>query len=163
LNTMSIKHTILIFALLLSCAFHANAQEPETPGMNTQDRLVKFAESFVGKPYVFGGNTPKGFDCSGFVSFVYKNFDMEVPGISSAYAGFGKEVTFENRQKGDIILFTGTNYDHSTVGHVGIIISDPGESLRFIHASSSKKHRGVTITDYINSGYPGRYMGIKRP
>jgi cell wall-associated NlpC family hydrolase len=159
---MTPQKTIFSLLLLLLCAFHAHAQKPEETLPYQQDSLVKFAESFVGKPYVFGGVNPKGFDCSGFVYYIYNNFDMKVPRVSSAYSRFGKEVTLESCQKGDIILFTGTNYDRSVVGHIGIIISDQGEPVRFIHSSSSKKHRGVVITDYINSGYPRRYMGIRR-
>lgn len=159
---MSLKQTIFSLLLLLACVFHANAQKPEETLPFQQDSLVKFAESFVGKPYVFGGGNPRGFDCSGFVYFIYNNFDIQVPRVSSAYSVFGKEVSLENCQKGDIILFTGTNYNRSVVGHVGIIISDRGEPVRFIHSSSAKKHRGVVITDYLKSGYPRRYMGVRR-
>lgn len=160
---MSMKHKTLILAFLLLSAVNASAEKSEKPVIDEQDSIVTFAESFVGMPYVYTGSTPEGFDCSGFVYFVYKNFNVEVPRISSAYSGFGKEVTLENCQKGDIILFTGTNYDRSAVGHVGIITSDPGEPIRFIHSSSSRKNRGVTITDYLKSKYPKRYMGIRRP
>ncbi len=65
------------------------------------------------------------------ITFI-KNFGIEVPRISAAYSGFGQPVSLEDCQKGDIILFTGTNYSRSSVGHVGIIISDRGEPVRFI-------------------------------
>ena len=163
MKNMSIKQTILICAFLLLSIVDAGAEMFKLPAFHQQDSIVRFAESFVGTPYVYSGNGENGFDCSGFVHFVYKNFGIEVPRISSAYSGFGETVTLEGCQKGDIILFTGTNYNRSSVGHVGIIISDRGEPIRFIHSSSSRKNRGVTITDYHNSKYPRRYMGIRRP
>jgi len=163
MNSMSTRLTTLIVAFLLLCAVNASALEPEKLVINERDGIMTFAETFVGKPYIYAGYTQKGFDCSGFVYFVYKNFNIEVPRTSASYLRFGKEVTLENCKKGDIILFTGTNYNRSVVGHVGIITSEQGEPVRFIHSSSSKKNRGVKITDYINSGYPKRYMGIRRP
>ncbi len=158
-NTLTYSFILTILVLFL---VNTTAQKPLNSNHSTHDSIVKFAESFVGKPYLYGGCTQKGFDCSGFVYFVYKCFDIEVPRSSADYWTFGNEVAAENCQKGDIILFTGTNYDHSVVGHVGIIISNQGEPIRFIHSSSSKKHRGVTITDYASSSYPKRYMGIRR-
>jgi len=96
------------------------------------------------------------------VYYVYNHFDLEVPRSSADYAKVGMKIRMDAYRKGDIILFTGTNYDHSVVGHVGIIISNQDEPLQFIHSSSSKRHWGVTITDYQNSGYPERLIGIRR-
>ena len=160
---MPIKQTILVCAFLLLSIVNAGAEKFSMQAIPEQESIVRFAESFLGTPYVYSGNGERGFDCSGFVHYVYKNFGIEVPRISAAYSGFGQPVSLEDCQKGDIILFTGTNYSRSSVGHVGIIISDRGEPVRFIHSSSSRKNRGVTITDYHNSKYHRRYMGIRRP
>jgi cell wall-associated NlpC family hydrolase len=127
------------------------------------DSIVKYSITLVGKPYVYGGCSEKGFDCSGFVYFVYRHFDIEVPRSAADYAHFGKKIPLDSCAKGDIILFSGTDYNLNVVGHVGIIISGRGEPIRFIHSSSSAKHNGVTITEYRNSGYPKRYIGIRRP
>lgn len=156
------KSFSLILVLLFWWAFQANAQTTPESDAYKQDNIIEFAQSFLGKPYIFGGTTPKGFDCSGFIHFVYKHFDVNVPRTSSSYSDFGREVNLEDCQKGDIILFTGTNYNRSVIGHVGIVISDQGKPLRFIHSSSSGKHRGVTITEYQKSGYPKRYLGVRR-
>ena len=61
-----------------------------------------------------------------------------------------------------MIVFTGTNPKDKTVGHVGIVISELGEPIKFIHASSSSAHPGVVITSYENSGYVKRFVGIRR-
>lgn len=126
------------------------------------DSLVSFAKFFVGTPYKWGGSSSTGFDCSGFVSFVFRHFGLNTSHGARDYYYLGTPVSIDSCQKGDVILFTGTNFSRKSVGHVGIIISDPGDSVIFIHSSSSKKHWGVTVTDYYNSGYPKRFMGIRR-
>jgi cell wall-associated NlpC family hydrolase len=155
-----IRHLIASFFLLF-LFLNAFGQFPVKHG-SKQDSIVNFAESYLGTPYLYGGATPKGFDCSGFVHFVFKHFTLEVPRSSEDFAHFGREIQIDSCKKGDIILFTGTNYDHSRVGHVGIIISNRDEPLKFIHSSSSKTHWGVTVTDYRSSRYPSRFIGIRR-
>ena len=126
------------------------------------DSLVNYAKSFLGTPYKWGGSSANGFDCSGFVSFVFRHFKITTPHGARDYYKLGKSISIDSCQKGDVILFTGTNYSRKSIGHVGIIISNLGEPLKFIHSSSSKNHWGVTITDYNNSAYPKRFMGIRR-
>ncbi len=127
------------------------------------DSIVAFAKTFLGTPYKYANASPKtGFDCSGFTWFVFHHYGIEVPRSSKDYKKFGKEVTIEEARKGDIIVFRGTKPNDKSAGHVGIVISNPGEPLQFIHSSSSKKHNGVTITEYLNSAYPKRFIKIIR-
>lgn len=126
------------------------------------DSLVTFAKQYVGKPYKWGGSSEQGFDCSGFVSFVFRHFGITTSHGARDYYHLGTHVSIDSCRKGDIFLFTGTNFSRKSVGHVGIIISNPGEPVLFIHSSSSKKHWGVTITNYSESSYPKRFMGIRR-
>jgi cell wall-associated NlpC family hydrolase len=127
------------------------------------DSLVIFAKTFIGAPYKYGGNTSEGFDCSGFVSFVYAHFNIILPRSSVDYDSIGVPVSIDSCRKGDIVLFSGTDNDLSRVGHVGIIISNPCETLCFIHSSSSKKHPGVIISELKGTGYTDRFRGIRRP
>jgi len=127
-----------------------------------KDSLINYAKSYLGKPYKYGSSCEKAFDCSGFVSFVFRHFGISTPNSSKDYYRTGTSILLDSCKKGDIILFTGTNFSRKQVGHVGIIISNQGEPVFFIHSSSSKNHWGVTITDYNNSAYPKRFMGIKR-
>ncbi len=79
--------------------------------------VVSFANQFVGCPYVWGGNSlTNGCDCSGFVHLVYANFGISVPRYSSAFASVGQEVSYNNMQPGDIIVYE----PKAGVGHVAI-------------------------------------------
>jgi len=127
------------------------------------DSIVDYAKTFLGTPYKYGSASPKsGFDCSGFTYFVFAHYGIPLPRSAKDYAKIGKEVSIAECRKGDIILFRGTHPSDKHVGHVGIVISNPGEPLKFIHASSSIHHSGVTITDYFNSKYPARFIKIIR-
>jgi cell wall-associated NlpC family hydrolase len=126
------------------------------------DSLVAYAKTFVGVPYKWSGRSIEGFDCSGFVSYVYAHFNITLPRSSIDYSTIGIPIEPDSCQKGDIILFSGTDNNLSRVGHVGIIISNPGEPLCFIHSSSSKNHWGVTISEFKGTGYVNRFIGIRR-
>lgn len=126
------------------------------------DSIITFAKSFLGYTYKYGSRTPPGFDCSGFMHYVFTNNGVKVPRTSASYHDEGVEIPLDSARKGDIILFRGTDPKVWRIGHVGLVISEAGEPLHFIHSSSSKKHYGVTITDYHNSGYPKRFIRVIR-
>lgn len=126
------------------------------------DSIVDYARTFMGKPYKYGCATPDGFDCSGFTWYVFSHFGYDVPRSSKAYKSFGKDVPVGEARKGDIIVFRGTHAGDERAGHVGIVISNAGEALRFIHSSSSKNHNGVVVTDFNDSNYPKRFIRICR-
>ena len=151
----------ILYSLFILLSIQVFSQSKENINLN-KDSLVNYAKSFLGTPYKWGGISSSGFDCSGFVSFVFRHFEITTPHGARDYYKLGKNISIDSCQKGDVILFTGTNFSRKSVGHVGIIISNFGEPAKFIHSSSSKNHRGVTITDYKNSAYPKRFMGIKR-
>ncbi|RKF18151.1 NlpC/P60 family protein [Alginatibacterium sediminis] len=123
--------------------------------------MIDFARDYIGTDYVWGGTSPKGFDCSGFIQFVYHKFDISIPRTTANYPKlYSKRVDFEHAQVGDLIIFTGTDPNIRKPGHAGIITKISKDSLHFIHSSSSKKHFGVTETNYFKSGYPKRYLSI---
>jgi cell wall-associated NlpC family hydrolase len=128
------------------------------------DSIIAFAKEFLGLPYIYASANPKtGFDCSGFVWYVYAHYGIKVPRSSIDYETLGKEVCIDSCRKGDIIVFTGTNAAIRHAGHVGIIISNPGEDPRFIHSSSSKKHNGVVLSSFSDSPYYGkRFIKVVR-
>jgi cell wall-associated NlpC family hydrolase len=127
------------------------------------DSVVAYAKTFLGTPYKYASANPKaGFDCSGFAYFVFAHYGITLPRSAKDYANFGKEIPISECRKGDLILFRGTHPNDKHVGHVGIVISNKGEPLQFIHSSSSKNHNGVVITNYANSHYPARFIKIIR-
>ncbi|WP_421944452.1 C40 family peptidase [Pedobacter sp.] len=137
-----------------------NIEEAEKNSNKTNSTsLIDFAKSMLGIPYRYATSNPKvGFDCSGFVSYVFSNFGFKVPRSSREFSGTGKTTTLENAKVGDVLIFTGSNSRVRRVGHVGIVYSIDDEGIKFIHASSGKA-RGVTITP-LNGHYKTRFMKI---
>lgn len=80
------------------------------------DALVTYAESFCGVPYVWGGESPSGFDCSGLVQYVYAHFGISLPRTSEDQYGCGSAVSISSLQPGDLVFFEGS----SSPGHVAI-------------------------------------------
>ena len=160
---------IVIVMSCVACGHH----KPLTPyeaehittiqtGNTTPAQLVYFACSLAGKPYKYGSVDPdKGFDCSGFVTYVFKHFGIVVPRTSADFTPVHEAITLKDAKMGDLILFTGTDSTNRVAGHMGIISSLPGEPLRFMHASSGK-HPGVVETDFYTKYYEARYLKVIR-
>jgi cell wall-associated NlpC family hydrolase len=148
------------FLFILFIPFFGWAQSPGVPA----DSIISFAKQNQGIKYCYGNCTPKnGFDCSGFVYYVFGHFNIKVPRSSLDYETFGRVVKIDSARKGDVIVFTGTKPKNRRPGHVGIVISEPGEELKFIHSSSGKKTYGIVITDYSNSPYyKSRFIKVVR-
>lgn len=151
---MNMRGLFIIF-LFFSITCNANNELQVS-----RDSIVNYSKQFIGTPYVWGGTTPNGFDCSGFVYYVFKRFGVKVSRASSGYENEGKQVDLNVAKPADIMLFTGTDATKRRVGHVGMVIKNENGIIDFIHASSSKKHFGVTITRYNNSGYLKRFLKI---
>ncbi|WP_214225620.1 C40 family peptidase [Pedobacter sp. B4-66] len=124
------------------------------------NRLLEFAKSMLGIRYRTASSSPnRGFDCSGFVNYVFSNFGFKVPRSSREFATSGEAKKLEEAKIGDVILFTGTNSRSRTPGHVGIIYSIDGDEIKFIHSSSGNK-RGVTITSLDEGFYKKRFIKV---
>ena len=151
---------LIVICITLLSTFLVNAQDQ---WKITSDSLIEIAKGQLGVGYKYATSNPgKSFDCSGFVSYVYDSLDLPNSRSSKEYQHLGKKVSLEECRKGDCILFTGTDSKKRVVGHVGIIVSASEDELIFIHCSSSKKHFGVVLTEYYSSGYPARYMEVRR-
>lgn len=125
------------------------------------DELIGFAETLQGIPYKYGSTDPRiGFDCSGFISYVFNHFGISVPRSSKDFTSVEREISLKQAKRGDIILFTGTDSTKRVVGHMGIITSPEGQSQEFIHSTSGKAY-GVTITP-LNKYYRGRFVKVIR-
>ena len=121
---------------------------------NKADTIVEFAKTFVGTKYLYGSCSPqKGFDCSGFVYYVYLQNGITLPRSSYEMGRLGKQIQLSECKRGDVILFRGTNAKNPRIGHAGLIISDKGEPVRFVHSSSNTKKGGVIISNYDESSY----------
>jgi cell wall-associated NlpC family hydrolase len=123
--------------------------------------VVRFAEGLVGIPYLYGSTDPrKGFDCSGFITYVFSHFEIKVPRASVDFTTVGKTIPIEQSRPGDLILFTGTDSSIRIIGHMGMIVSNENHEVQFIHSSSGRAN-GVVITP-LEKYYQGRFMRIAR-
>lgn len=121
--------------------------------------LLSFARRQLGVPYVFGGmDRKRGFDCSGFISYVFGHFNIQVPRVSYMFTNAGVDIPIEFSKPGDIILFTGSDARSGVVGHMGIITRNDRGNVEFIHASTSS---GVVISG-MNSYFIPRYVRVNR-
>lgn len=120
-------------------------------GGSGQD-IVNYAESFLGVPYVYGGTSPSGFDCSGLVYYCYRHFGYAVNRTAASLAYNGTSVS--SLRPGDVLLFT--SVDGGYIGHCGIYIGGG----QFIHAP----HTGdvVKISNLSDSYYTSHYVGARR-
>jgi cell wall-associated NlpC family hydrolase len=100
--------------------------------------VVGIAMRYLGVPYVWGGSTPRGFDCSGLVSYVFAQIGVSLPHSSYSQFGMGTAVSISQLQPGDLVFFTGAS-------HVGIYIGGG----QFIHAP----HTGDVVKISSLSGY----------
>lgn len=122
--------------------------------------LIAFSKTLKGVPYKYASSDPAaGFDCSGFINYVFNHFGIAVPRSSAGFSDQGIPVTLDLAKPGDLILFTGTDSDIRTVGHMGII-TYTGDSIVFIHSTSGKAE-GVTETT-LNPYYMERFIKVIR-
>ncbi len=129
--------------------------------MTTPDELLEFARGLIGVPYLYASVDPdKGFDCSGFITYVFNHFNIAVPRSSIDFTDMGKEVDTTEARPGDIILFRGTDSTLQVVGHMGLIVSNEKGQLKFIHSTSGKS-LGVVITPF-ERYYRGRFVKVIR-
>jgi cell wall-associated NlpC family hydrolase len=112
-------------------------------------RVVDFAKRLVGTRYVYGGSTPRsGFDCSGFVRYVYGHFGVPLPHSSYAQFSLGRRIGRRSLRPGDLVFFDG-------LGHVGMYVGNG----RFIHAP----HTGTRVrVETLAGWYSSRFSGARR-
>ncbi len=131
------------------------AVKTSTSTQNTSSKasaVIATAKTYMGVPYVWGGASPSGFDCSGFTQYVLKKNGVSIPRVTSDQYKAGVAVSKSNLKVGDLVFFTTYKAGPS---HVGFYMGDG----KFIHASSSK---GVTISSMDSSYYSSRYIGARR-
>lgn len=114
--------------------------------------ILTYANTFTGVPYKFGGTTPAGFDCSGYIRHVFQKVGVQLPRQADEQYTVGKKVEKQNLQPGDLVFFE--TYEPG-VSHSGIYIGDG----QFISATSSS---GVAVADIDDSYWGPRYVGAKR-
>ena len=126
---------------------------------NIVDQVINYAYRFRGTPYRYGAMSPRGFDCSGFTSYVFKRFGIELDRSSRGQIFDGVRVKQKDLQPGDLVFFQGRS-GRGGVGHVGIVTKvNDDNTFHFIHSACSS---GVTESKNTESYYSRRYVGACR-
>ena len=119
---------------------------------NLANQIIANAKKHLGTPYVWGGTTPKGFDCSGLTQYVFKQSGISLPRTTTEQVKMGTYVSKSSLRPGDLVFLQNTY--RQGVSHVGIYIGDG----QIIHASSSK---GVVISKLSSSYYTQHYHSAR--
>lgn len=116
-----------------------STSKPNADISKSRKEIIAFAKKLVGTPYLYGGITTKGFDCSGFTSYVFQNNGYSLPRTAQGQSERFEKVKLNAAEPGDLVFFGSSK---TNISHVGIVISEKGQPLEMIHASTS---RGVII------------------
>lgn len=122
-------------------------------------QIIDYAKNYLGRPYRSGAKGPRAFDCSGFTSFIFKNFDITLSPSSRTQYTQGEHITLSEVRPGDLLFFGGRR-GGSTVGHVAMAVEvNENGSIKFIHAAQ----RGICYDTYPDGGYYSkRFIGARR-
>lgn len=119
---------------------------------STADSLVEYAKTLLGCPYVYGGTSTSGFDCSGFAQYVYKQYGYSLNRTANDQMKNGTAVSVADLMPGDLVFFGYSGYSN----HVGIYIGN----YQFIHAANPSS--GVVITNLYSDYYSSSFIGARR-
>ncbi|CAH2716893.1 hypothetical protein BACCIP111895_04081 [Neobacillus rhizosphaerae] len=144
----------LVISGLLSCSLLLSGLigGHKTEAASMGDTVTNIALDYLGVPYVWGGTSPNGFDCSGFTSYTYKQAGVSLPRSAADQFSQGQAVSKGNLVKGDLVFFSTYKAGAS---HVGISLGGD----KFVHASTST---GVKISSLSEAYYTNTYIGSKR-
>jgi len=152
-SSIPAEYQLLIDPPLLS-GNNSSARQPDL------DSLLKFSFNYLGTPYRYGGKTANGFDCSGFVSYVFGHFGVQLPHSSREQQNFGFELPIDSVQKGDLLFFKGRNLQSNQTGHVSIVVDvSPERGIEIIHSTKA----GLRL-DWLSQAtyFKRRFIGARR-
>jgi cell wall-associated NlpC family hydrolase len=132
-----------------------NVIETYATDLSLRDSIIDFGRTLLGTPYVYAGCSTKGFDCSGFVYYVFNHFQIQVPRSSSGYKNFGTTIPIDRVQQGDVLVFLSPS--RNEIGHLGIVTRALGMETEFIHASSGKS-MAVIASSLKQEAYKKRFV-----
>lgn len=147
---------IPIFLLSLACSAFKPAHKANKARKKEAVEILQmrqdvsgWAQNYVGTRYKYAGTSPRtGFDCSGFTSFVYKEFDLKLSTSSAAQSGQGVKIPIAEAQAGDLIFFKHAR--GKGIQHVALVVSNDENGLMICHATNS---RGVIVENVYASDY----------
>jgi LysM repeat protein len=167
------KHVIILLSLLLPLSLLSAQKNPEnenrqetdvaqqlTPVAPLADSIINYSKLFLHTPYRYGSAGDSSFDCSGFTSYVYRNFGYLLPHNSAQQAKQSVPVKREELQPGDLVFFSSRRSGKKNIGHVGIVVKAyDNNNFDFIHAATGE---GVTISSSEEPYYSRRFVKAGR-
>ncbi len=171
-RTLTVKYLLLLVCSLSLNSFAQSVENEVDLNQSTSapadtlkknseqvDQIISFAKTFLGTPYRYAGTTPSGFDCSGFISYVFGNFGFSLIHSSYGMAELGATVKLAEVQPGDLLFFKGSNVNSTQVGHVAMVTEVRPDAILFIHSATG----GVMINNFKTSKYYiSRFIKAKR-
>jgi cell wall-associated NlpC family hydrolase len=149
------KYLFILLLLISGCSTTHSDIAPQDNNAEQMNNLAIYAISLYDTPYHSGGTSRTGgFDCSGFVRYVYQNSaGMTLPRTSAEMSRIGMELKIDQLKPGDLVFF---NTQHSPFSHVGIFVGDH----RFVHSPSSG--RAIMMSNMNEHYWRARYNGARR-
>ena len=160
---MSTRKTTLLLFILLALPFgngcglfkKTTEIEPKTTDSYSKaytpqviHKVVQSARLFIGTPYLYGGTTSRGIDCSGLITLAFNSAGLKLPRASYDIATIGKEVKVKDVRKGDLLFFV-TGTEKNKISHVGIVVDHKSPTiLTFVHAPNSGVREDNLFTPY---------------
>jgi len=151
---LTLLATSFVALLLLATTGAAMAAPADTTPADPGGQVADLALNYVGAPYRWGGISPSGFDCSGFVLFVYSQFGVDLPHNEIGQLNSGPSVPASDLQPGDIVVFANTY--RAGLSHTGIYIGNG----QFVHAADEQ--HGVLVSNLWDSYWGPRLVGAAR-
>jgi len=168
------KHTYIIISLFIITLFPFAKLQARTNdyfasdstrvdylsknGSTVGDSIINYGKLFLNTPYRYGSTGVSSFDCSGFTSYVYRNFGYDLGRSSVDQSRQFNQVDKNELKAGDLVFFSG-RHRSKNVGHVGIVVSAGNGEFNFIHAAV---HNGVTISNSKEAYYTKRFLKASR-
>jgi cell wall-associated NlpC family hydrolase len=152
-NGTLIPLTMAASIFLFGCSSSPISTTDRSYYSKTHRSTIDIAENLIGSPYRYGGAKPDGFDCSGFVFYVYNKVGISIPRTTKNQFHQSKQLAFDKAQPGDLIFFRTNSHK---VSHVGLYTG----SKQFIHASTSQKQ--VIKTSLDNPYWHKRLISTRR-
>ena len=147
-------HFLLLLVLLSSCAASRKARIRD----EQVNSVLKTARSYTGTPYLWGGNTKKGVDCSGLTCNAYQSVNLTLPRTADAQALVGEKIKMKKLRPGDLVFFA-LGKKRREITHVGIVTEAKKDRVRFIHATTQK---GVMESDLSEEYYHKHFRLARR-
>jgi cell wall-associated NlpC family hydrolase len=151
----SLAHSFRRLAVALACAGALSTSSLAFAAPAPGVQVANLAQQYVGSAYVWGGSSPAGFDCTGFVMWVFSQFNVPLPHNEAGQLGSGQSIGADDLLPGDVVVFDNTY--RRGLSHVGIYLGGG----QFVHAVNESD--GVMVNNLWDAYWGPRFVGASRP